>query len=167
MSKKFSFDKDKINIGVISDTHGLLRTEALRYVKESDLILHAGDIGDPAIIKKLNEFAPVAAVKGNIDDGPGLKKFPATEIVEINTIKIFLIHNISDLNFNPGDKKINAVIYGHSHKPDIKKENNIIFFNPGSAGRKRFNLPVSVGQLYIFKNNISAKIINIENHLKI
>jgi putative phosphoesterase len=147
--------EDKFKIGVISDTHGLLRPGVIDAFKGVNLIVHAGDIGKPEIINSLKEIAPVIAVHGNVDMGYISIEYPADEMIIIGEVRIYLIHNIDEFNYrNIG--KPDAVIFGHSHKPLIKKENSILFFNPGSAGPQRFSLPVSAGIMEILGNNISA-----------
>ncbi|MFO7448283.1 MAG: metallophosphoesterase family protein [Ignavibacteriaceae bacterium] len=154
--------KESYTIGVISDTHGILRPEAIKALYGSDLILHAGDIGDPAIIKRLNEIAPTVAIKGNVDTTPALFKFPFSETVEISGYTIFMIHNITDLDFRPEEKNISIVVYGHTHKASIEKRGDVLFFNPGSAGKKRFNFPISTGEIKIKNDEISSRIVKLE-----
>jgi uncharacterized protein len=136
-------------IGVISDTHGLLRPEALAALQESDYIIHAGDIGDLQILDKLAAIAPVTAVRGNVDHGEWAQKIPVTNVLEIGEISIFVLHNLQELDLNPAAAKFAAVVYGHSHVPKEEWKNGVLYFNPGSAGPRRFNLPVSVGQLIL------------------
>jgi uncharacterized protein len=142
-------------IGVISDTHGLFREEIKEAFKGVNLIIHAGDIGKPEIINSLEQIAPVIAVRGNVDIGKWCMQFPVNEIINIGGRLIYLIHNLNEFDYH-GDEKLVAVIFGHSHKPLIKHEENTLFFNPGSAGTQRFSLPISAGMLEIKKNNISA-----------
>lgn len=150
-------DDKAFHIGVISDTHGLLRPEAVNALYGSNLILHAGDIGDPEIINKLESIAPVAAIRGNVDTPPSLFKFPVSETIQAGTIKIFMIHNIADLNFAPEEKGIAVVVYGHSHKAFMERRNGVLYFNPGSAGKKRFNLPLGTGMITISKGTLHGK----------
>src|SRR3954469_16659817 len=132
-------------IGVISDTHGLLRPEALEALRGSELIIHAGDVGDPKILEELARLAPVRAIRGNVDTEPPLSKLPDTDVVEVGDVSIYVIHNVHDLDLNPPAAGFVAVISGHSHKPAIETRNGILYFNPGSAGPRRFKLPISVG----------------------
>ncbi len=136
-------------LGIISDTHGLLRPEALDALAGVDLILHAGDIGDRAIITALESIAPVHAIHGNVDGGALAREFPATATVEIAGKIFFLIHDIAALDFDPATRNIDAVIYGHSHKPTIETRAEVLYLNPGSAGPRRFSLPVTVATLEI------------------
>jgi putative phosphoesterase len=149
-------------IGVISDTHGLLRPEAENYLAGSNFIIHAGDIGNVEIISKLIKIAPVEAICGNIDNEKWAEEFQETLDFKIGNKKIFVIHNIKDLNFNPVEKKFDIIISGHSHKALIKKENEILYLNPGSAGKRRFNLPISIAKIQIIGDMVSAKIIEID-----
>lgn len=145
-------------IGVISDTHGLLRPEALSALKGSNYIIHAGDIGDPAILEKLTEIAPVTAVRGNVDHGTWTRKIPSTNVLEVNNISIYILHRIDDLDLKPEAAGFAAVVYGHSHIPKQEIRNGVLYFNPGSAGPKRFNLPVSVGKFVINDSTITTEI---------
>ena len=149
--------KKNLIAGVISDTHGLLRPEVKKIFKKVDLILHAGDIGGETIIKTLEEIAPVIAVKGNVDYGTGLDKLPALRQIKIGKFNLGLVHNINDLK---GSTLTNndMIIFGHSHKPVIEDKKEAILFNPGSAGKKRFSLPVSVGLLAIEPDKIKPEI---------
>lgn len=149
-------------VGVISDTHGLLRPEALAALRGSDHIIHAGDVGDPAILDKLAEIAPVTAVCGNIDHGAWAQKTPATNVLEIGEISIYILHDLQELDIKPEAAKFAAVVYGHSHVPKQEVRNGVLYFNPGSAGPGRFKLPVSAGRLTIEGGKIKAKILLLE-----
>jgi uncharacterized protein len=149
-------------IGVISDTHGLLRPESLAALQGSDYIIHAGDIGDPVILDKLEEIAPVTAVRGNVDHGAWTRKIPATNVLQIGEISIYVLHSIQELDLKPEAAKFAAVVYGHSHVPKQERKNGVLYFNPGSAGPRRFKLPVSVGRITIEHNKIDAKILPLE-----
>ena len=149
-------------IGVISDTHGLLRPEALAALKGSDYIIHAGDIGDPQILDKLARIAPLTAVRGNVDHGEWAQKIPATNILEIGEISIYVLHNLQELDLKPEVAKFAAVIYGHSHVPKSEMKNGVLYFNPGSAGPRRFKLPVSVGRLTIENGKVDTQIFVLE-----
>ena len=149
-------------IGVISDTHGLLRPESLAALQGSDYIIHAGDIGDPVILDKLEEIAPVTAVRGNVDHGAWTRKIPATNVLQIGEISIYVLHNLQELDLKPEAAKFAAVVYGHSHVPKQEWKNGVLYFNPGSAGPRRFRLPLSVGRLRIKDGRIDAKILLLE-----
>ena len=149
-------------VGVISDTHGLLRPEALAALQGSDYIIHAGDVGDPAILDKLGEIAPVTAVRGNVDHGGWAQKIPVTNVLEVGEVSIYVLHSIQELDLKPEAAKFAAVIYGHSHVPKSEMKNGVLYFNPGSAGPRRFKLPVSVGRLTIENGKIKAEILVLE-----
>lgn len=148
-------------IGVISDTHGLLRPEALVTLEDSEYIIHAGDIGDPAILDRLNQIAPVSAVRGNIDRESWAKKIPDTAVLELEGITIYILHILDQLDLKPEAAGFSAVIYGHSHMPKQETRNGVLYFNPGSAGPKRFNLPLSLGRLHIRAGKIEAELIQL------
>ena len=142
-------------VGLISDTHGLLRDEAIRALQGVDLILHAGDVGAPDIVEQLSRIAPVHAILGNVDHGDWL---PSMRTVEIGNCRVLLLHNIADL---PGTAGVDAVVYGHSHKPLVEMRHEVLFVNPGSAGRRRFKLPVTVGRMIVDGGRMTAEIIHI------
>lgn len=134
-------------IGVISDTHGLLRPEALLALAGSDLIIHAGDIGDEKILDQLRSLAPVVAVRGNIDTSPWTLKLPLTAAVETRAGRIYVLHDLQQLNLDPAAAGFRIVISGHSHQPDHKERAGIMYLNPGSAGPRRFHLPIMLARL--------------------
>jgi len=147
---------------VISDTHGLLRPEALAALQGSDYIIHAGDIDDPAILKKLAEIAPVTAVRGNVDRGAWAKKIPETNVLEIDGLDIYVLHDLNQLDLRPEAAGFAAVISGHSHVPKQEMKNGVLYFNPGSAGPRRFKLPVSVGRLLVEASKVRGEILQIQ-----
>ncbi|MGC1363237.1 MAG: metallophosphoesterase family protein, partial [Silvibacterium sp.] len=136
-------------IGVISDTHGLLRPEALAALRGVDHILHAGDVGDPAILDDLRAIAPLTAIRGNIDSSGTCARLPATELVDFGGYSLYMLHNLAELDLDPAGAGISLVISGHSHQPRIDRSKGVLYFNPGSAGPRRFTLPVSLGLLEI------------------
>jgi len=138
-----------INVGVISDTHGLLRPEALAALRGSDHILHAGDIGAPEIVPELSKIAPVTAVRGNVDHGHWAIPFPLTEAVELGGRTLYILHDRKTLDLKPEVAGFAAVIFGHTHQPLIENKSSVLYFNPGSAGPRRFSLPISVGRIRI------------------
>jgi len=148
-------------IGVISDTHGLLRPEALQALRGSHHIIHAGDIGDPEILDKLAAIAPVTAIRGNVDKGVWARKLPETDVVEIVGISIYILHDLGALDLKPDAAGFSVVISGHSHTPRQEMRNGVLYFNPGSAGPRRFKLPVSVGRLVIERKKVRGEIITI------
>jgi len=147
-------------IGVIADTHGLMRPEALDALAGSELIIHAGDIGKMEIVKALESIAPVVAIKGNIDRGE-TNNLPDTETVETNGSKIYVLHDLNDLNIDPKQEGYDVVISGHSHKPLITEKDGVLFLNPGAAGQKRFKLPISIAHLKLARDKRIAEIIEL------
>jgi uncharacterized protein len=148
-------------IGVISDTHGLLRREALDALKGSDHIIHAGDVGDPEIVDRLSEIAPLTVVRGNVDHGAWASKIPETDILEVENVSIYVLHILERLDLKPQSAGISAIIYGHSHVPKQEIKDGVLYFNPGSAGPKRFNLPITVGKLVVQSNEIRGEILHL------
>ncbi len=148
-------------IGVISDTHGLVRPQALQALEGVDLIIHAGDIGAPEVVDALKRIAPVVAIKGNNDRGSWARSLPDTKLVKIRTTRLYLIHNLNELDCDPVTGGIQVVISGHSHKPSVVKRDGVLYLNPGSAGPRRFKLPVAVAKLTVRLKTIEAKIIEL------
>ena len=136
-------------IGVISDTHDLLRPEALQALEGSDLILHAGDICGPEVLQALREIAPVIAVRGNNDREPWAKDLPLSEAFEVGRASIYVLHDINELDLDPRAGGFSVVISGHSHQPRCEERDGVLFFNPGSAGPRRFRLPISLGHIVV------------------
>jgi uncharacterized protein len=148
-------------IGVISDTHGLLRPEALVALRGSDYIIHAGDIGDPAILTQLGQLAPVTAIRGNVDRDAWARKIPATNVLEVQGVSIYILHNLGALDLKPEAAGFGVVVYGHSHVAAAEVKNGVLYFNPGSAGPRRFRLPVTVGRLTVRDGKVSGEILEI------
>ena len=148
-------------IGLISDTHGLMRPQALAALKGVDLIIHAGDIGKPEVLQALKAIAPLVAIKGNVDKNGWAKSLPETKALKIGDVQVYLIHNVNELDFNPASRGYQVVISGHSHKPLIVRRDGVLFVNPGSAGPRRFKLPVAVGELLISGDRVDARIIEL------
>ena len=134
-------------IGLISDTHGLLRPQALRALEGSDLIIHAGDVGNPKIIETLKKLAPAFAVRGNVDTEPWASEFPETEIIETAAATIYVLHDVHSLDLDPAAAGFHIVVSGHSHKPGRTEKDGVLYLNPGSAGPRRFDLPVTLARL--------------------
>ena len=151
-----------VTLGVISDTHGLLRPEAVAALRGSDRILHAGDIGAPEILRALEQTAPVTAVRGNVDTEAWARTLPQTEVVEIGGVSIHMLHDLARLDLKPEAGGFHVVVYGHSHQPKIEEKNGVLYFNPGSAGPRRFNLPVSVGKLTIAARRVQTELVKLE-----
>ena len=148
-------------VGVISDTHGLLRPEVVEALRGVDHILHAGDVGDPAILDALRELAPVAAIRGNIDTSGACAELPATEFVTVAGTNFYLVHNIADLDLEPKAAGVHVVIYGHSHKNAVEWRREVLYFNPGAAGPRRFSLPVTVGVVELRDGRIKPKVLTL------
>jgi putative phosphoesterase len=146
-------------VGVISDTHGLLRPEALLALEGCKLVVHAGDIGSPDILPSLTRLARVEAVRGNVDIEPWARQISETAVVEVEGRSLYVLHDVKQLDLDPRAAGFDAVISGHSHIPANEMRNGVLYFNPGSAGPKRFRLPVSVGRLWIGCNGIRAEIV--------
>lgn len=148
-------------IGVISDTHGLLRPEAVELLRGSEHIIHAGDIGAPGIITELEKLAPVTAIRGNVDTQAWARQFAETEVAELGGLYLYVVHDANALDLNPKAAGFAAVISGHSHKPKQEVKDGVLYFNPGSAGPGRFKLPISVGRLVIAEGHLSGEILEI------
>jgi len=153
------------NIGVISDTHGLLRPQAVEVLRGSAHILHAGDIGARDVLEKLKSIAPVTAVRGNVDREVWAREIPQTQVVEIEGVSIYILHILAELDLKPEAAGFGVVVYGHSHQPSQSVKRGVLYFNPGSAGPRRFKLPVSVGKLVIENGSVRGEIINIETQV--
>ena len=159
-------------IGVISDTHGLLREEALTELRGSDLILHAGDVGDLGIIRRLSEIAPVRAVRGNTDGGKIASALPETDVVDLTSPSggvttegrgplAYLMHGHKELDLDPVAAGFRVLVHGHTHEPSIMEKQGVLYFNPGSAGPRRFDLPVTVGRLRVNGAEVEAQVIDL------
>ena len=148
--------------GLISDTHGQLRVEALDALRGSDFIIHAGDIGDPAILAELARIAPVTAIRGNVDKAAWAASIPETQVLEVGGVLIYVIHNVADLDLDPAAEGFRSVIHGHSHQPGTKERDGVLYVNPGSAGPRRFSLPISVGRLVVEDGAVSAELVEIK-----
>ena len=151
-----------MNVGVISDTHGLLRAEAIEFLRGSEHIIHAGDIGSPEIVPALEKIAPVTAIRGNVDEQEWAGRFAETEVVELQGFHLYVLHDVNALDLNPKAAGFAAVISGHSHKPAQATRDGVLYFNPGSAGPRRFSLPVSVGRLEIGPEGIRGSLHTLE-----
>ena len=149
------------NVGVISDTHGLLRPQAIEALSGSDFIIHAGDIGSIEVIDQLTKIAQVTAIRGNVDKAPWADTFADEEVLEIDGLNIYIIHNIYDLNFDPLASGFKVVVSGHSHKPNVESRDGVLYVNPGSAGPRRFSLPIAIATLEINEGNAHAKVVEL------
>jgi putative phosphoesterase len=148
-------------IGLISDTHGLLRPEAIKALRGSRLIIHAGDIGAPDILRELERIAPVYAVRGNNDRERWAHSLPITNSVEVEGLRIFVIHNVHEIKIDPQKEGYGIVVFGHSHRPVVEQRKGVLFVNPGSAGPRRFRLPVAVGKLNVGFRRADAEILTL------
>jgi uncharacterized protein len=152
----------KTIVGVISDTHGLLRPEAVGALAGSDLIIHAGDVGSPTVLVALRKLAPTFVVRGNIDTGGWAADLPMTELVNLGERLLFVLHDISELDLDPAAAGFAAVVFGHSHQPLIETRNGVLFLNPGSAGPRRFKLPVSVARITVSGPDMRPEILELK-----
>jgi uncharacterized protein len=153
---------DEILVGVISDTHGLLRPEAVAALKGSDLIIHAGDVGAPEVIDALRNLAPTFVVRGNVDKAHWAGALPMTAHVEVGGFLFHVLHDISELDLDPAAVGYAAVVYGHSHRPSIEMREGILFLNPGSAGPRRFKLPVSIARVSVSGQQLRPEIVELK-----
>jgi uncharacterized protein len=156
--------KIDLRLGVISDTHGLLRPEAVAALHGCDLIIHAGDVGDAAVLDGLRSIAPTFAIRGNIDTGTRAARLPPTDIVEVGELLFYLLHNIADLELDPPRSSgggFAAVVYGHSHPPSIETRDGVLCLNPGSAGPRRFSLPVTLARVAVMGIDLRLEIVTL------
>jgi uncharacterized protein len=154
--------KSGLRVGLISDTHGLLRTEARAFLVGCDYIIHGGDVGTPQILEELASLAPLIAVRGNNDQGTWARKLRETELIRVGGIFVYVIHDISQMDIDPGARSISAIVSGHSHKPRIERRAGVVYINPGSCGPRRFKLPVSVGELIVDGAGLRARTLELE-----
>jgi uncharacterized protein len=151
-----------MRVGLISDTHGLVRAEVIDFLRGSDFIVHAGDIGDPQVLKKLRALAPLTAVRGNNDLGPWAERIPLSQALKAGEVLIYVLHDLADLDVHPAPAEVRVVVSGHSHRPLIKERDGVLYVNPGSAGPRRFKLPIAVGELSVKGNSVRARIAELE-----
>jgi len=161
-SPRYSAEKIPRKIGLISDTHGLLRNEALQALTGSNLIIHAGDVGDSNILDALRKIAPVVAVRGNIDTAEWAKSLPETAVVEAGSANIYVLHDVNALDLNPKAAGFEIVVSGHSHKPARNERNGVLYINPGSAGPRRFHLPIMIARLDLGVTPCSVEFVDLE-----
>lgn len=148
-------------VGVISDTHGLIRPEAIRELAGVELIVHAGDVGASKVLERLREIAPVVAVRGNNDRAPWAASLPDTEVVEVEQTVLYVLHDLNELDLDPAAAGFRAVIAGHSHRLRVEERSGVLFLNPGSAGPRRFTLPIALARLSIRDGKLDARIIEL------
>lgn len=149
-------------VGVISDTHGLLRPQAIAALRGADLIIHAGDVGKPEVIERLGNLAPTFVVRGNIDTDQWAARLPLTERVAAGALRFFVLHEIGQLDFDPSAAGFAAVVFGHSHRPSIEMRGEVLFLNPGSAGPRRFKLPVTVARVRASGRHLYPEIVDLQ-----
>jgi uncharacterized protein len=150
-----------LRIGLVSDTHGLLRPEVKAFLQGSDHIIHAGDVCDPGILEVLSAIAPLTAVRGNCDKGPWARQLPETESLQVGELLVYVIHDLAQLDIELGKAGVRVVISGHSHKPLVEERGGVLFVNPGSSGPCRFRLPVAAGELIVAGNSVSARTVEL------
>jgi uncharacterized protein len=154
--------ESEIILGVISDTHGLLRPQAVAALAGSNLIIHAGDVGKPEVIDRLGGVAPTFVVRGNIDNGSWAARLPPTQTVEVGTLRLFVLHDIAQLAVDPAAAGFAAVVFGHSHRPLIETRDGVLFLNPGSAGPRRFTLPITVARVRVTGQRMQPEIVELQ-----
>jgi putative phosphoesterase len=155
-------DTQTITVGVISDTHGLLRPQAVSALRGSDIIIHAGDVGNPDVLKALAGMAPTFAVRGNVDTADWAASLLLTERVAVGERWFYMLHEISQLDIDPAQAGFAAVVYGHSHRPSIETRQGVLFLNPGSAGPRRFTLPITVARVTVSSRSMSPEIVQLQ-----
>lgn len=153
--------KEMQRIGLISDTHGLLRPEAIAFLRGSDYIVHAGDIGDAAVLVELGAVAPVTAVRGNNDNGAWAEGIAETEVLKVGAVSIYVLHDLAQLQLDPLAAGYQVVVSGHSHKPLLERRGGVLYVNPGSAGPRRFKLPIAVAELTITPRSVEGRVVEL------
>ena len=148
-------------VGLISDTHGLLRPEAKAFLQGSDYIIHAGDIGNSGILEQLSAIAPVTAVRGNNDKGSWAQELRETEFLRVSEVFVYVVHDLAELDLDPTAAGVRVVVFGHSHKPTVDERDGVLYVNPGSAGPRRFKLPIAFGELTVSGRSVSARVVEL------
>lgn len=149
-------------VAVLSDTHGLLRPEVLEALRGADLIVHAGDVGSPEVLERLREMAPLVAVRGNVDHGSWAEALPATEVVPAGEHRIYMLHDLQQLHLDPAAAGFAVVVSGHTHRPLAERRRGVLYLNPGSAGPRRFKLPISLARLRITGRMIEHELVELQ-----
>ena len=149
-------------IGLISDTHGLLRPEAVAFLRGSDFIIHAGDIGHAAILRELGAIAPVTAVRGNNDNGSWAEAVSQTEVLQVDEALIYILHDLAQLELDPAAAGFHVVVSGHSHRPMVEDRHGVLYVNPGSSGPRRFKLPIAAAELNVTGASVQARVVELE-----
>jgi putative phosphoesterase len=150
-----------LRVGLISDTHGLLRPEARAFLVGCDYIVHGGDVGEPEILDELAVIAPLIAVRGNNDTGPWATRLPVTELIRVGNVFVYVIHDLAELDIDPAAAGVRVIVSGHSHKPKIEQRGEVLYVNPGSSGPRRFKLPISVGEITVSGSAVRARIVDL------
>ena len=150
-----------LRVGLVSDTHGLLRPEARAFLVGCDYVVHGGDVGEPKILEELAAMAPLIAVRGNNDTGSWARHLRETELIRVGNVFVYVIHNIEELDLDPGAAGVSVVVSGHSHQPLVETRDGILYVNPGSCGPRRFKLPISVGELLVSGSAVDARTIEL------
>jgi putative phosphoesterase len=153
--------RSRTSVGVISDTHGLVRPEAIEALRGCDLVVHAGDVGKPEVLDRLGELAPLVAIRGNNDRGEWAVELPETQVVEVERIRLYVVHDLADLDLDPAASEFSAIISGHSHRPSARVLGGILYLNPGSAGPRRFSLPVCVARIAVRGANLRPELVEL------
>ena len=148
-------------IGVISDTHGLLRPEAVAALSDVDRLIHCGDVGSPEVLEELRAIAPLVVVRGNNDRGAWANELPATDVLDVSGVTLYVLHDLGELDLDPAAAGFHAVVTGHSHRPRIETRKGVLYVNPGSAGPRRFSLPIAVARLDIVDGGVSGRIVEL------
>src|SRR5262249_52389055 len=154
--------KGALRVALLSDTHGLLRPEALAFLRGADHIVHAGDIGDAGVLEALRRIAPLTAVRGNNDLGRWAEKIAETELVKFGGVSVYVLHDLKQLGLDPAAAGFHVVVSGHSHQPRIDEREGVLYVNPGSCGPRRFKLPISVGELRISGESVKPKLVELK-----
>ncbi len=149
-------------VGLISDTHGLLRPEAVTFLRGSDYIVHAGDIGEANVLGELNALAPVTAVRGNNDRGSWAAAIPESQVLQVDDVFIYVLHNVAELDLDPVAAGFKVVVSGHSHQPSVEERDGVFYVNPGSSGPRRFKLPITVAELDIAGHSVRARVVELQ-----
>ena len=152
---------DGLRVGIISDTHGLLRPEARAFLVGCDYIIHGGDVGGSEILEELALMAPLIAVRGNNDTQPWAARLRPTELIRLGSVFVYVIHNLAELDIDPGAAGVKIVVSGHSHQPKVEEREGILYVNPGSCGPRRFKLPVSAGEITVSGSAVKARIVDL------
>jgi putative phosphoesterase len=150
-----------LRVGLVSDTHGLLRPEARAFLIGCDYIVHGGDVGDPKILEELAAMAPLIAVRGNNDAAPWAARLRQTELIRVGNIFVYVIHDLGQLDIDPRAAGVRVVVSGHSHKPSVEEHGGILYVNPGSCGPRRFKLPISVGEIVVSGSAVNARLVDL------